>query len=110
MKLAQRLGYASTDTMLGEMTADEFEEHKAVWEDDPRDGWRQDYGWAVLAAMLANMFREKGRPAVGPKQFMPVFGEERRKKTERSAQAEAARALAWVLSVGGSVVEGPKGA
>jgi hypothetical protein len=64
-----RLGYADIDAMLEELDIDTFREWQTYYGLEPWDV--QSSQLATLQAMIANIHRREGDPAVEPLDFMP---------------------------------------
>ena len=59
--------------MLGEMTSAQFAEWLAYSRLEPGGEERDDLRMGVLASMIANMFREKGKKPAQPTDFILNF-------------------------------------
>jgi hypothetical protein len=90
------------DAMMEAMPLDTFDAYRVAYEDDPWDGWRQDYGPALVSATVMNLFREKGRAAISPRELMPKFGPDRgREKEPQGVEEMKAASLMWMAGMTG---------
>lgn len=87
-----RLGRHDVDAMLGEMTSAQFSEWLAYSRIEPWGEERDDLRIGILASMIANMFREKGKKPAKPSDFILDFG-------LVDEEAKAKRALASLQRV-----------
>jgi hypothetical protein len=78
--------------MLGEMTSAQFSEWLAYSRIEPWGEERDDLRIGILASMIANMFREKGKKPAKPSDFILDFG-------LVDEEAKAKRALASLQRV-----------
>jgi len=67
------LGRHDVDAMLAEMTSGAFAEWMAYSRIEPWGEDRDDLRIGILASMIANMFREKGKKAYAPQDFILNF-------------------------------------
>lgn len=56
------------------VTAREFAEWQAYYRLEPFGEYRADYRMGVLAAITANLWKEKGEEPTRPEDFLPRFG------------------------------------
>lgn len=61
------------------MTVDEFLRWMAYFSLEPFGEKRQDYRFAMLMSLHANMWRKKGKPRLSVKRFLPRFLQKKEK-------------------------------
>lgn len=87
--------------MLAGMSSRQMAEWQAYWQIEPFGTYRDDWRFACLLAMLANMFRGKEAPPVQPREFMSLLdptGETETPNVEEQA-AEQFEAM-WAKMLG----------
>ena len=79
--------------MLGEMTSAQFAEWMAYSRVEPWGENRDDLRIGILASMIANMFREKGKKPAKPTDFVLNFAPVDEEAKARKALASLQRVL-----------------
>ena len=59
--------------MLEGMSSRQMAEWRAFWQVEPFGEYREDWRWACLLAMLANMFRDQKSEPLGPQAFLSLL-------------------------------------
>lgn len=73
--------------MLAGMSSRQMAEWRAFWQVEPFGVFRDDWRFACLLAMLANMFRDgKNSPPVGPQEFMSLLDPTEETETPKAAE------------------------
>ena len=68
------------------ISSQEYTEWLAYYQIDPWGEERSDLRNAMLAMLLANQYRSKGRRAFKIEDFIPKFGRERKRQTAEEAK------------------------
>lgn len=91
------------DAMLGELTAEQFNEWRAYSEIEPFGSLRDDYRAAQVGAAIVNNIPLRGAGArrVKPSDFFDTLAP----KTRQSKREMIGAAHAFVASMGGSVIK-----
>jgi hypothetical protein len=87
------------------VTAREFAEWQAYYSLDPFGEARADYRMGILAAVMSNLWLDKGETPTRPEDFLPVFGAEadaleRDESAPRKAEEADFRAAMLTLGKG----------
>jgi hypothetical protein len=84
---------------LEEMPSDELTHWMAFSLVEPLEGYRIDLGFALIAAILANVNRDRNSKPFSIQDFVTDYWEEWTKKIE-TPQDFKAQMMAWAASVG----------
>lgn len=76
--------------MLAGMSSRQMAEWQAYWRLEPFGAYRDDWRFACLLAMLANMFRGKETAPIGPAEFMSLLDPTGETEAVSSAEEQAA--------------------
>jgi hypothetical protein len=90
--------------MLAAMDGAQFAEWMAYAGLEPFGEERADLRAGIVASTTANVWRARNKKPLTPRDFMPRFGKKPLDPKTR-VKVEVARAMAWVMSVGGKVVQ-----
>lgn len=87
--------------MLAGMSSRQMAEWRAFWQVEPFGVFREDWRFACLLAMLANMFRGKDTAPVGPQEFMSLLDPTGETETPSAAeQANEQFEAMWAKMLG----------
>jgi len=83
--------------MLAGMSSRQFSEWQALWQIEPFGEYREDWRWACLMALLANMVRGEKGELVSPQSFLSLLDPTGDTESPPSAaeQANAAFESMW---------------
>lgn len=88
--------------MLNNMSSRQMAEWRAFWQVEPFGAFRDDWRFACLLAMLANMFRDAKEPPIGPMEFMPLLDPTGKTEKPPSAAERASNSFeeSWKTMMG----------